>query len=162
MICSCAWPPWQTLLNIAWQVEFACQMFLKSFENISCLWQAKNVCQTYVCMVAKLTNIGFDEKNWKCLPNNVCSFGQTDRHGLANIWNFAYQSQCSSVWPLHKQVLDKYFLFVPSKKMPLKLTSKCASQVMLVVVAKRKSMLDKHAKFEMFAKQCLSVWSGPD
>ena len=51
-------------------------MFLKSFKNISCLWQEKNICQTYVCMVAKLTNIGFDKQNLKCLSNNVCTFGK--------------------------------------------------------------------------------------
>ena len=42
-------------------------MFLKSFKNILCLWQAKNVCQTYVCMVARLTNIGYDKQDLKCL-----------------------------------------------------------------------------------------------
>ena len=39
-------------------------MFLKSLKNILCLWQAKNVCQTYICMVAKLTNIGSDKQTF--------------------------------------------------------------------------------------------------
>ena len=48
-------------------------MFLKSFKNILCLWQAKNVCQTYVCMVARLTNIGYDKQNLKCLAGALVS-----------------------------------------------------------------------------------------
>ena len=55
---------------------FCLLMFLKFFENIFCLSQAKNVCQAPVCVVAKPTNIVLDKKNFQCLPNSVCLFGR--------------------------------------------------------------------------------------
>ena len=67
--CLCVWPPRKTLRN----------------KHIS---QAQNVCQAYVCVVPKLTNIVLDRQNFKCLPNNACSFGPGVTTSQAVVSNF--------------------------------------------------------------------------
>ena len=67
-------------------------------------------CQGHVCVMGKLTNILLDKQNFKCLPNNACSF----RRGLCPLFNeqtfevkyFACEAKYLSVWPPHKHVLD--------------------------------------------------------
>ena len=55
---------------------FCLSVFLKLFENIFCLSQAKNVCRARVYLMARLTNIVLEKQNFKCLPNSVCPFGR--------------------------------------------------------------------------------------
>ena len=67
------------ILNSAWQACLSVwpprQALLEKHKHF-CLSEAKNVCQTRVCVVAQPANIVHDKQNFKCLPNNVCPFGR--------------------------------------------------------------------------------------
>ena len=77
--------------------EFCLSMYLKLFKNFLLVTSKKNVCQARVCVVAKPTNVVLVKQTFKCLPSNICPFGQ----GL--IKNIDKQNvllnQCLSWWP---------------------------------------------------------------
>ena len=89
--------------------------------------------------------------------------GQTDKHCLPNISNFARQT-CLPVWPPQQILLDKHILIVNvfeifQKHFLLVTSKKCLSSTCLC-----SGQTNKHCawqtKLPMFAKQCLSVWPG--
>ena len=53
-----------------------CMTCFSSFKTFFCLLEARNVCQSHVCVMAKLTNSVLDRQFFKCLPNNACSFAE--------------------------------------------------------------------------------------
>ena len=73
----------------------------------------------------------------------LLSSGQTDRHCLANISNFACQA-CLCIWLPRQALLDKHILLVNFQKHFLLVTSKIICQGRVCVVVKQTSIvLDK-------------------
>ena len=60
-----------TMTNIAWQAHFACQVSKTFFVS------HKQKCLTSICSCdGQSDKILLDRQNFKCLPNNACSFGE--------------------------------------------------------------------------------------
>ena len=88
----------------------------------------------------------------------VVSTGQTHRHWLTNIPNFACQAYFC-VWTPRQTLLDKHILLVNSKTFLLVTSKKCLSSTCLCDAQTDKDCAWQ-GKIQMFAKQCLCVRLG--